>query len=134
MPVRAAPAVLAPPSLAGGDRPVAQVGYPPLAFMDPQLLRGEGGRWSDIWALGATVHQVVTGSAPFPGIEEVPVVQALSRLLMAAAPALGDAAGAGADLVATLPGCRPCRSARRPPVMWPTASTKRPQVVIRAAV
>ena len=42
-------AVLAPPSLASGDRPVAQVGYPPLAFMDPQLLRGEGGRWSDIW-------------------------------------------------------------------------------------
>jgi hypothetical protein len=91
-------AVLAPPSLAGGDRPVAQVGYPPLAFMDPQLLRGEGGRWSDIWALGATVHQAVTGSAS-------PVAWP-----------------------STLP------SARRPPVTWPTASTKRPQSCDTAAV
>jgi hypothetical protein len=82
-------AVLAPPPLADGQRPVAQVGYPPLAFMDPQLLRGEGGRWSDIWALGATAHQVAGGSPPFPGIEEVPVVQALSRLLTSPAPGLG---------------------------------------------
>jgi eukaryotic-like serine/threonine-protein kinase len=94
-------AVLAPPSLANGERPVAQVGYPPLAFMDPQLLRGEGGRWSDIWALGATVHQVVAGSAPFQGIEEVPVVQALSRLLTAPAPGLGQLPAAVAELVAS---------------------------------
>jgi hypothetical protein len=105
-------AVLAPPSLAGGDRPVAQVGYPPLAFMDPQLLRGEGGRWSDIWALGATVHQAVTGSAPFQGIEDVPVVQALSRLLMATAPALGQLPGPIADLVAS---CLAVDPAERPP-------------------
>jgi eukaryotic-like serine/threonine-protein kinase len=105
-------AVLAPPSLASGERPVAQVGYPPLAFMDPQLLRGEGGRWSDIWALGATVHQVVTGSPPFQGIEEVPVVQALSRLLMAPAPALGQLPGPIADVVAT---CLAVDPAVRPP-------------------
>ena len=80
---------------------MAQVGYPPLAYIDPQLLRGEGGRWSDIWALGATVHQVVAGSAPFQGIEEVPVVQALSRLLMAPAPVLGQLPAAVADLVAS---------------------------------
>ena len=73
----AADAVLAPPSLSNGETPVAQVGYPPLAYVDPQLLRGEGGRWSDVWALGATIHQVVTGSAPFRGMEDLPVVQAL---------------------------------------------------------
>ena len=105
-------AVLAPPSLANGERPVAQVGYPPLAFMDPQLLRGEGGRWSDIWALGATVHQVVAGSAPFQGIEEVPVVQALSRLLTAPAPGLGQLPAGVAELVAS---CLAVDPAVRPP-------------------
>ncbi len=94
-------AVLAPPSLANGDRPVAQVGYPPLAFMDPQLLRGQGGRWSDIWAIGATVHQVVAGTPPFQGLEEVPVVQALSRLLMVPAPALGELPAPVTELVSS---------------------------------
>ena len=92
-------AVLAPPSLGNGERPVAQVGYPPLAYMDPQLLRGEGGRWSDVWGLGATVQQVVSGSVPFPGIEDVPVVQSLGRLLMTPAPALGQLPAAVSDLV-----------------------------------
>ena len=81
-----ASAVLSPPALANGQAPLAQVGYPPLGYIDPQLLRGEGGRWSDIWALGATVHQAVTGSVPFPGLDELPVVQALSRLLSVPCP------------------------------------------------
>jgi serine/threonine protein kinase len=80
-------AILAPPTLATGARPVAQIGYPPLGYLDPQLLRGEGGRWSDIWALGATTRQVVTGSPPFPGIEDLPVVHALAQLLAVPAPA-----------------------------------------------
>jgi eukaryotic-like serine/threonine-protein kinase len=104
-------AVLAPPSLANGERPVAHVGYPPLAYMDPQLLRGEGGRWSDVWALGATVHQVVAGSAPFQGIEEVPVVQALSRLLMASAPPVLELPAPVAELVAS---CLSVDPANRP--------------------
>jgi serine/threonine protein kinase len=93
-------AVLAPPALADGERLVAQVGYPPLAYIDPQLLRGEGGRWSDVWALGATIHQVVTGSAPFPGMEDLPVVQALAQLLMAPVPARREVPGAVSSLVA----------------------------------
>jgi serine/threonine protein kinase len=80
-------AVLAPPPMANGQRLAAQVGYPPLGYIDPQLIRGEAGRWSDIWALGATARQVVTGSVPFPGIEDIAVVQALSQLLLAPAPA-----------------------------------------------
>jgi serine/threonine protein kinase len=71
-----------------------------LGYIDPQLLRGEGGRWSDIWALGATVHQAVTGSVPFPGLDELPVVQALSRLLSVPAPALGEMPDAVSEVVA----------------------------------
>lgn len=104
-------AVLAPPSLADGERPVANVGYPPLAYMDPQLLRGEGGRWSDVWALGATVHQVVSGSAPFQGIEDLPVVQAISRLLMASTPPVQEVPAPVAELVA---GCLSVDPANRP--------------------
>ena len=74
-------AVLGPPSLADGKQLVAHVGYPPLSYADPQLLRGEGGRWSDIWGLGATLHQVLTGSPPLQGVEELPVVQGLAKLL-----------------------------------------------------
>jgi eukaryotic-like serine/threonine-protein kinase len=104
-------AVLSPPSLANGERPVAQVGYPPLAYMDPQLLRGEGGRWSDVWGLGATVQQVASGSVPFPGIEEVPVVQSLGRLLMAPAPTLGQLPAAVSEIVAA---CLSVDPANRP--------------------
>jgi serine/threonine protein kinase len=95
-------AVLAPPSLANGETLLAQVGYPPLAYMDPQLLRGEGGRWSDVWALGATIQRVVIGSAPFPGIEEddLPVVQALAQLLLAPVPARREMPAPIASLVA----------------------------------
>jgi hypothetical protein len=95
-----ASAVLSPPALANGQAPLAQVGYPPLGYVDPQLLRGEGGRWSDIWALGATVHQVVTGSVPFPGLDELPVVQALSKLLAVPAPTLGNLPEAVSEVVA----------------------------------
>jgi hypothetical protein len=91
-------AVLGPPSLADGKQPVAHVGYPPLGYMDPQLLRGEGGRWSDIWGLGATLHYVLAGSPPFPAVEPLPVVQALAQLLAAPAPVL-QVAGPLAGLV-----------------------------------
>jgi len=104
-------AILSPPSLADGDQPLAQIGYPPLAYVDPQLLRGEGGRWSDIWALGATAHYALTGAAPFPGIEDLPVVQALSQLLTATAPARRDVPAAVSSVVA---GCLAPDPADRP--------------------
>ncbi len=104
-------AILSPPSLANGDQPLAQIGYPPLAYVDPQLLRGEGGRWSDIWALGATAHYALTGAAPFPGIEDLPVVQALSQLLTATAPARRDVPAAVSSVVA---GCLAPDPADRP--------------------
>jgi hypothetical protein len=99
-PGQAQGALLSPPSLANGQAPLAQVGYPPLGYIDPQLLRGEGGRWSDIWALGATVHQAVTGSLPFPGLDDLPVVQALTRLLSVPAPTLAAVPAAVSEVVA----------------------------------
>jgi len=81
-----APAVLAPPALADGAHPLAQIGYPPISYVDPQLLRGQGGRWSDIWSLGATARYAATGSSPFPGMEDLPVVRALAQLLTSPAP------------------------------------------------
>jgi hypothetical protein len=104
-------AVLAPPSLADGDQPLTLIGYPPLAYMDPQLLRGEGGRWSDIWALGATAHHALTGAAPFPGIEDLPVVEALAQLLVAPVPARRELPAAVSALVA---GCLALDPADRP--------------------
>lgn len=94
-------AVLAPPALADGQRLAVQIGYPPLAYVDPQLLRGEGGRWSDIWALGATLHQVVTGRPPYPGLDEQPVVQAVSQLLANPSVALAGVPEPVSDLLAS---------------------------------
>lgn len=91
-------AVLAPPALADGKRPLVQVGYPPLAFVDPQLLRGNGGRWSDIWAIGATLRYLTSGLPPFPGKDEVPVVQALAQLLRASAPSPVDMPAPASEL------------------------------------
>ena len=108
-------AVLAPPSLANGVRPLTQIGYPPLGYLDPQLVRGQAGRWSDIWALGATARQVVAGTPPFPGIEDLPVVQALSQLLMAPSPAPADLPPPVAPIInaclATDPANRPSTAA-----------------------
>ena len=114
-------AVLAPPSLANGGTPVAQVGYPPLAYMDPQLLRGEGGRWSDVWALGATVHQVLTGSTPYPAMEDkdIPVVQALAQLLMAPVPEVRELPATVSSLVAA---CLAFDPANRPSTAEEVAS------------
>jgi len=92
-------AVLAPPPLANGVQPLAQVGYPPIGYVDPQLLRGEGGRWSDIWSLGATARYTLVGSCPYPGTEELPVVRALAQLLEVPAPAPADLPPAVASLV-----------------------------------
>ncbi len=91
--------VLGPPTLADGKRLLAQVGYPPVACVDPQLLRGNGGRWSDIWALGATAYQVVSGSPPYQGLDDVPVVQALSRQLQVPGPGLAQLPERVSDVV-----------------------------------
>ncbi|HET9058412.1 MAG TPA: protein kinase [Acidimicrobiales bacterium] len=92
-------AVLAPSAVADGKRPVLQIGYPPLGYVDPQLVRGQSGRWSDIWSLGAVTRYVASGTVPYPGIEELPVVQALTNLMQAPVPAPADIPGPVSELV-----------------------------------
>jgi serine/threonine protein kinase len=94
-------AVLAPPPLADGRQPLLYVGYPPLSFIDPLLLRGEGGRWSDIWAIGAVARFVATGQAPFPGLDSKPVVAALAELLAVPTPEPADLPRALAGVVSS---------------------------------
>ena len=125
--LRPADAVLAPPvsGQRGAPRgpgwvPASGLHRPPVAERSKAAAGPTSGRWAPPSTRSST------GSAPFQGIEEVPVVQALSRLLMAPAPALGELPAPVADLVAVAwPSTLPI--ARRPPGMWPTASTKRPQ-------
>ena len=107
--------VLAPPSLADGQKLVAQIGYPPLAYVDPQLLRGEGGRWSDVWGLGATLHFLLTGRPPYAGLDDLPVVQALAQLMASSPVPLDGLAPAATELVgaclAVDPAARPATAA-----------------------
>lgn len=105
-------AVLAPPSLADGQRLAVQVGYPSLGFVDPQLVRGEGGRWSDIWALGGVILWVTAGRAPFPGLDDLPLVQAVSQLVSATSVPLTDMPAPASELICA---CLSLDPTSRPP-------------------
>jgi serine/threonine protein kinase len=54
-----------------------------LEYTDPALLRGErASRASDIWALGVTLHRVVSGRSVYPGLhDEAGVLPAVRRIL-----------------------------------------------------
>lgn len=80
-------AVLADPELARfllpgqtvtGSAPVAD-----LEYVDPSLIRGESaGRASDIWALGLTLHRILTGTCAYPGISpDAGMLPAVRRIL-----------------------------------------------------
>jgi len=49
-----------------------------LAYMSPEQARGEAAdRRSDIWSLGAVVHEMITGSLPFPGEKDALIVNGI---------------------------------------------------------
>lgn len=53
-----------------------------LVTLDPELLGGESpARGSDIWALGATLHSVLSDRPLFPGIETDEPVTAVQRMM-----------------------------------------------------
>ena len=53
-----------------------------VAVLDPALLRGEHpSRSSDIWALAATLHGVLSSRPLYPGIEGDERVTAVQRIL-----------------------------------------------------
>jgi serine/threonine protein kinase len=72
-----------------------------LEFIDPAMLRGErASRASDIWALGVTLHVVLTGVSVYPGLtEEGGVLPAVRRVLSTPPTISEDLDPAVADLV-----------------------------------
>ena len=62
-----------------------------LEFIDPALLRGErASRASDIWALGVTLHVVLTGVSVYPGLSEEGGVLPAVRRVLSSPPTLDD--------------------------------------------
>jgi serine/threonine protein kinase len=76
-------AVLGPPALGGPPGLSARIGdWRDVAGLDPAILRGEQpSRGSDIWALAATLHGLVSSRPLYPDIEGDPGVTAVQRVL-----------------------------------------------------
>lgn len=82
-------AVLEPGQLTTGERALPG-GSGLLATLSPEVLRGEGtSRATDIWALGVSLHLVLTGHSVFAKAPEAPVVEIL-RHTLSHQPVLGE--------------------------------------------
>ncbi|MEM7342555.1 MAG: protein kinase [Actinomycetota bacterium] len=58
--------------------------YGSMEYQAPELIQGDGSsRASDIWALGATLHRVLTGRPVYPDLPDDSTVEALRYLLHA---------------------------------------------------
>ncbi len=67
----------------------AQMGA--IEYLAPEVIQGRpASRASDIWALGATLHRVLTGESIFPSLPSDSLVEAL-RFLLNERPVMGDA-------------------------------------------
>ena len=76
-------ALLDLPRLDAPEGEVIRIGaWSELIAVDPELLAGESpSRASDIWALGATLHAVLSDRPLFPGIESDEPVTAVQRVM-----------------------------------------------------
>jgi serine/threonine protein kinase len=76
-------AVLAPPVLGGAPGVVVTIrDWRDVVVLDPALLRGEQPtRSSDIWALAATLHGLLSPAPLYAGIDADPGVTAVQRIL-----------------------------------------------------
>lgn len=53
-----------------------------LAFLEPEVIWGEAaGRSTDVWSLGVTLHQVVTGQSVYPALPDDSTVAAFRHVL-----------------------------------------------------
>lgn len=67
----------------------AQMGA--IEYLSPEIIQGQpASRASDIWALGATLHKVLTGISIYPALPTSSLVEAL-RFLLNEEPVMGDA-------------------------------------------
>ncbi len=76
-------AVLGPPIFGAPAGEVARMrDWRSLAVLDPALLRGEEpSRSTDVWALAATLHELISRRPLYPGIADDPGVTAVQRVL-----------------------------------------------------
>jgi eukaryotic-like serine/threonine-protein kinase len=76
-------AVLGPPTFGRPPGEVARMrDWQSLVLLDPALLRGEDpSRSSDLWALAATLHGLLSPRPLYPGIASDPAVTAVQRVL-----------------------------------------------------
>jgi hypothetical protein len=76
-------AVLCPPALGGEPGGVARIrDWRDAVVLDPALLRGEQpSRSSDIWALAAALHGLLSPRPLYPDIDKDPGVTAVQRIL-----------------------------------------------------
>ncbi len=62
-----------------------------IEYLPPELVQGQqASRASDVWALGATLHKVLTGQPLYPGLPTESLVSALRHILNER-PTMGDA-------------------------------------------
>jgi serine/threonine protein kinase len=75
--------VLGPPRLGGSAALVAMApDWRDMTTLDPALLRGElPSRSSDVWALAATLHGLLSNRPLYPGIEGDALVTAVQRVI-----------------------------------------------------
>jgi serine/threonine protein kinase len=106
--------VLGPPRLAGPPGVVTTAReWRDVATLDPALLRGEApSRSSDVWALAATLHGLLSRRPLYPGIEGDPLVIAVQRVTFTSPKVDKDLPPA---LAATLSSCFAADPAERPP-------------------
>jgi serine/threonine protein kinase len=97
-------AVLGPPALGGPPGAVARMhDWRDVAVLDPALLRGEPpSRSSDVWALAATLHGLLSSRPLYQDVEDDQQVTAVQRILFTR-PEIDPALPAG--LVDTLSAC-----------------------------
>jgi len=76
-------AVLAPPVLGGPPGAVARMtDWRDVVVLDPAILRGEQPtRSSDVWALAATLHGLLSSKPLYPDIDRDPNVTVVQRIL-----------------------------------------------------
>ncbi len=83
--LRARGGILAPPAPSDAEPGATATAQPPerLETLDPAVVRGEGrSRATDLWAMGATVHLVLTGGASLhPGLAGDDPLTAAQRVL-----------------------------------------------------
>ena len=61
-----------------------------IEYLAPELIQGQNAsRATDIWALGATMHKVLTGRPIYPNLPDSGLLQAL-RYLLSEQPTLND--------------------------------------------